>query len=147
MDETPYSFSAQPVEIRYDFESVSDNRTVKKVVRLNETILLNIFNLALLDILDDGLESDLSVSNNDDLRTVLATVMQIISSFLTKFPEKIVTFRGSDERRTRLYRIVIGRELAAIQERFQVFGQLRNSHIEQFEANRDYEQFYIGLNI
>ena len=122
------------VEVRYDFESVSDDRTVKKVVRLTETNLPNVFNLALLDLLDDGSESDLSVTDNDDLRTVLATVMRIVDNFLTKFPQKIVTFAGSDERRTRLYRIVIGRELDAIKQRFEVTGQFGNGLLEDFKG-------------
>ena len=145
MDETPYSFFAEPIEIRYDFDSVSDAKIVKKVVRLTETSLPNVFNLALLDLLDDGSESDLSVTDNDDLRTVLATVMRIIDNFLTKFPEKAVTIRGSDARRTRLYRIVIGRELGAIQQRFMVFGEFQDGQLEPFEPNADYVRFMISL--
>ena len=147
MDESPYSFFAEPIEIRYDFDSVSDTKLVKKIVRLTETNLPNVFNLALLDLLDDGSESDLSVTDNNDLRTVLATVMRITDNFLVKFPEKIVTFAGSDERRTRLYRIVIGRELDAIQQRFVVTGQFGNGLLEDFKPNRNYKQFYIRLKI
>lgn len=147
MDETPYSFFAEPIEVRYDFDSVSGAKLVKKVVRLTETNLPDVFNLALLDLLDDGSESDLSVTNNDDLRTVLATVMRIVDNFLTKFLQKIVTFAGSDERRTRLYRIVIGRELDAIKQRFKVTGQFGNGLLEDFKPNGNYKQFYIMLKI
>ena len=123
MDKTPYSFSVQPIETWYDFDSVSDNKIVKKIVGLTETNLPDIFSLALLDVLDDGSKSDLSVTDNGDLRTVLATVMRITDNFLTKFPQKVVTFSESDNRQTRLYRIVIGREVDAIQRRFVVFGK------------------------
>ena len=73
MDKTPYSFSVQPIETWYDFDSVSDNKIVKKIVGLTETNLPDIFSLALLDVLDDGSKSDLSVTDNGDPRTVLAT--------------------------------------------------------------------------
>lgn len=147
MDGSPYSFFAEPVDIRYDFDNVSDTRLVRKIVRLTETSLSNVFNLALPDLLDDSSESDISVTDNDNLRTVLATVMRIIDNFLTKFPEKIVTIRGSDERRTRLYRIVIGRELDAIKQRFDVTGQFGNGLLEDFKPDGNYKQFYIRLKI
>lgn len=145
MDEAPYSFSAQPIEVQYDFESVSDKKIVRKVVRLTETNLPGVFNLALLDLLDNGSESDLSVTDNADLRTVLATVIKIIENFLTKFPGKIVTFRGSDDRRTRLYRIVISRELEAIRERFIVSGQFGDGRYENFKPNAAYRRFFVQL--
>ncbi|GAB2569382.1 hypothetical protein GCM10027190_19240 [Spirosoma areae] len=99
----------------------------------------------MLDLLDDGSESDLSITNNDDLRTVMATVMPIVDNFLTKFPDKIVTFSGSDERRTRLYRIVISRGLDKIQKRFLVSGQLDNGQAERFQPNENYRRFFIQL--
>lgn len=145
MDESPYSFFAEPIEIRYDFDSVSDTKLVKKIVRLTEISLPGVFNLALLDLLDDGSESDLSVTDNNDLRTVLATVMRIIDNFLIKFPDKIVTIRGSDKRRTRLYRIVIGRELDAIKQRFVVFGEFQDGQLEYFEPNANCVRFLIIL--
>ena len=146
MDETPYSFSSNPVNVEYTFASVSQAKTVEKVVRFTETNLPNIFNLALLDQLGDGQESDLSVTNNDDLKTVLATVMQIVHAFLTKFPNKIVTFTGSDARRIRLYRIVISREIDVIRRQYSVFG-LIDGRFEEFQPNVAYEQFFLNLKL
>ncbi len=145
MTETPYLFSAQLVEICYNFESVSDLKGVKKIVKFTETALPRIYNLALLDLLEDGEESDSSVTNNDDLQTVLATAIRIIGSFLTKFPDRIVVFTGSNARRTRPYRIVIGRELPLIQQRFVVFGGIGEKHIEAFRPNTAYDKFFIFL--
>jgi hypothetical protein len=147
MDEPAYPFSSEPIEIQYNFESISAEKVVLKVVRFTETTLPNVFNLALLDVLADGEESDLSVTNNDDMRTVLATVIRIIDSFLTKFPSVFVTFRGSDDRRTRLYRLVINRELAALQGQFVVLGQLENGTLESFQSGRSYRQFYVSRKI
>lgn len=49
-----------------------------------------IFNLALLDVLDNGKMSDISVTNNNDLRTVLATVIKIIEDFMNKNQDRFV---------------------------------------------------------
>lgn len=146
MDETPYSFSADPVSIQYTFDSTSETKTVKKIVRFTETDLPYVFNLALLDRFDDGEESDSSVTNNNDLKTVLATVMWIIHGFLTKFPGKIVTFTGSDARRIRLYRIVISREIEAIRKQYDVFG-LVEDQLEEFQPDVAYEQFFFILKL
>ena len=84
MNEKPYPFSLTRTEFRYEFVSVSQNKAVQKVVLFTQTDSPLIFNLALLDLLENGKMSDVSVTNNDDLRTVLATVIKIIGDFLNK---------------------------------------------------------------
>lgn len=126
MEENPYPFYLKNLDARYEFDSINDEKVVNKAVTFTQTPVKDIYNLALLDILADGKESDIVVSDNQDLPTVLATVIKIIEKFLNKFPEKIVTFKGSDDRRTRLYRIVISKEIDKIKERFMVLGLLEN---------------------
>lgn len=126
MEENPYPFYLKNLDARYEFDSINDEKVVNKAVTFTQTPVKDIYNLALLDILADGKESDMVVSDNQDLPTVLATVIKIIEKFLNKFPEKIVTFKGSDDRRTRLYRIVISKEIDKIKERFMVLGLLEN---------------------
>ena len=143
MEENPYPFYLKNLEARYEFDSVSNEKIVRKAVTFTQTPIEDIYNLALLDILADGKESDMAVSNNQDLSTVLATVIKIIEEFLNKFPEKIVTFKGSDDRRTRLYRIVISKEIYKIQEKFMVLGLLENGEYELFQVNQSYRAFLI----
>ena len=76
------------------------------------------------------------------MRIVLATVMRIITDFLDKNPTVIVLFQGSDEKRQRLYRIVINREIETILQQFRIFGSIDNQ-IEVFESNRSYNFFLI----
>jgi hypothetical protein len=147
MNEPAYPFSSEPIDIQYNFESVSEQKTVHKTVRFTETSLSSVFNLALLDVLADGQESDITVTNNDDLPTVLATVIQIIDHFLAKFPGTFVMFRGSDARRTRLYRLVINRELATLDQKFRVIGQLDTGQLENFQPDKNYKQFYISRKV
>lgn len=102
----------------------------------------NVFNLALLDVLPDGETSDISESKNNDIRIILATVIRIISDFFNQNPNVIITFRGNDHRRQRLYRLVIGRELSVIEAKFRIFG-LIDGVIERFEPDKHYEVFII----
>ena len=145
MTEDSYPFQAKPLEMRYDFTSISDEKTVEKTVIFSQ-LTTDLFNVALLDVLADGtLSDDLVVTNNQDLRTVMATVMRIIDDFLTRFPDRTVFFRGSDDRRTRLYQIVIGREIDLIRQQFTVEGIIEQQ-IEQFVINRLYSGFFISKN-
>ncbi len=143
MNEKPYPFSLTRTEFRYEFVSVSQNKAVQKVVLFTQTDSPLIFNLALLDLLENGKMSDVSVTNNDDLRTVLATVIKIIGDFLNKNQYRFVVFRGSDGRRQRLYRIVIGRELELLQESFQIWGVVDNE-LTIFELNKEMDFYLIG---
>lgn len=141
MEEKSYIFQKRN-DKRYEFYSKSQEREVKKVVVFSERGNGGVYNLALLDVLENGQYSDLSETNNNDFRMVMATVIDILKDFLNEFPDKIVTFKGSDERRQRLYRIIIARELTTINESFNVFG-LINKNIEEFEQNIEYELFII----
>ncbi len=70
-------------------------------------------------------------------------MIKIIEDFLSKFPEKIVAFKGSDDRRTRLYRIVISKEIDKLKERFIILGLLENGEYELFQINQNYKTFLI----
>ena len=56
-------------------------------------------------------------------------------------PHSNVVFKGSDKRRQRLYRIIIGRELTEISKKFEVFEGIGDS-VLSFESNKLYE-FYL----
>lgn len=142
MNENPYPFTLSRTEYRYEFVSISAKKQVRKVVLLSQTEEINIFNLALLDILEDGETSDIAETNNEDLKTVLATVIKIIDDFLTKKPTCYIVFRGSEERRQRRYRIVISRELTEISKIFDVFGGIGKT-IHLFEPNKPFDYFLI----
>lgn len=141
MEEKPYIFQKRN-DKRYEFYSKSEEKEVKKLVIFSERNNGGTYNLALLDVLENGQYSDLSETNNNDFHTVMATVIDILKDFLNEFPDKIVTFKGSDERRQRLYRIIIARELKSINEHFNIFG-LINENVEEFEQNVKYKLFII----
>ena len=137
MDEQGYSYSFNRVTFEYEFFSISSVKKVRKVVVFSE-MEKDVYNLALLDEIEDGFLSDMSESNNDDLVTVMATVIKIVDDFLTKNPHFFVVFSGSDERRQRLYRIIITKELEKIKQKFEIFSVNKNGIIP-FQANQEYE--------
>lgn len=143
MEEVPYNYEQSITEIRYDFVSKSQDKDVAKRVSFTTSDYQNIYNLALLDVLESGEVSDISESRNRDMKTILATVIRITEEFLNKNQQSIVIFKGSDERRQRLYRLVISRDITEIQKKFIVFGTLLNQKPEKFKPNRPYVYFII----
>ena len=100
------------------------------------------YNFALLDELENGELSDISESRNKDMRMILATVFQIVNVYLEKYPNHLLIFKGSDERRQRLYRIVIGKELINILPKFTIFGYY-DGQLMPFESNKQTDYFLI----
>ncbi|MCU0339213.1 MAG: hypothetical protein MUE30_04960 [Spirosomaceae bacterium] len=146
MDEPHYPYEKPITEIRYDFKSISGEKEVKKRVFFTTSDYQTIYNLALVDVLEDGSISDMSESRNKDMNTILATVIRVIEHFFEANPINLIIFRGSDERRQRLYRLLIARELHKIQRKFQVYGVFNNEESEIFQPNVIYEYFVIVKN-
>lgn len=145
MKEPAYLLYSSKDALEYDFESASDAQVVPKRILFNRFHgSRNVFNLALVDVRPDGTLDDLSVSNNQDMRMVLATVVQALRVFFQNHPHGIVFFTGSTPARTRLYRAAIGLNLADAEAVFDVQGLIGNES-EPFRPNRPYEAFVIRL--
>lgn len=143
MEEIRYPFERPVTEIRYDFKSISQSKEVRKRVIFTTSDYQSIYNLALVDVLEDGSLSDITESRNKDMNMILATVIGVLEDFFRANTELIVVFRGSDERRQRLYRLIISRDLERIQSQFQVFGGLEGDKAEPFVPNKKYDYFLI----
>lgn len=145
MKQKHYKYLRDEECLWFEFESVSEQKTVKKVVVYTPFgDNSDIFNLGLVDALSDGSYSDKSVTNNDDMEKVMATVIRTLLRFFEKYPTKMVYIEGSTAERTRLYRIIISRELSAIEELFAIYGLL-DSLSEPFQKNQNYDAFVIAL--
>lgn len=72
MDEPYYPYERPTTEIKYDFWSVSNEKQVRKQVIFSALDTPNIYNLALVDILDNGSMSDITETRNKDTRTVFS---------------------------------------------------------------------------
>lgn len=143
MNEKGYPFQVGRNGLIYQFESVSENKTILKTVSFQQFGDTGIFNVALLDPVENGKLSDQIESRNGDLQIVLTTVFQIVCDFLDQFPDFAVGFRGSDARRHRLYRIAITRELENIAGKYEVYGITDSLAVVVFEPNRDYDHYLI----
>ncbi|MGG7663079.1 DUF6934 family protein [Dyadobacter sp. BHUBP1] len=143
MDKRGYPFEIDVDGLIYKFESVSENKKILKTVSFERIGNTNIFNVALLDPVENGELSDQVESRNGDLQLVLATVFQIVCDFLNQFPDSAVGFRGSDARRHRLYRIAITRELANVAGKYEVYGITASLAVVVFEPNVDYDHYLI----
>ncbi|MEA5459243.1 hypothetical protein VB796_09355 [Arcicella sp. LKC2W] len=127
----------------FNFESIGKEK-IKKKILYQSTSGENFYNLALVDILEDGSYDDTVESNNGDMEKVLATVVKSFIYFFEQNPEAIVLFKGSTESRTRLYQIVINKELDNIISRFTILG-INGMKFEPFRKNKSYDGFAIAL--
>ena len=144
MNEPSYPFSRVEDRFVFEFDSISDTKIVKKLVefRLIDANMA-LYNLALVDIMSDGTDSDLSVSNNQDMPKVLATVFRALLYFFDKNPQSKVLIQGSTKSRTRLYQMAIVKYLSEIEHKFSIWGFIEDD-FERFEKGENYEGFIIG---
>ena len=126
----------------YEFNSIGPKGSIKKVVRFTQ-IGVNIYNLGFGDLEEQtGEISDISVTNNNDSRKVLATVASTVHDFTPEYPETWVVAKGSTVSRTRLYRMGITNHWDEIKNDFEIFG-LKDAAWYPFELRREYEAFLI----
>jgi hypothetical protein len=140
-----YSYISDESCLLFEFNSISDLKIIRKIIAYSPfPDNPNLFNLALGDLLANGEVSDMSVSNNSDMEKVIATVIQTMFHFFKKHPDCLIYIIGSTAERTRLYRIIIAREITEANKYFQIYGVIE-SEIESFHPNRSYDSFVIGL--
>nr|WP_295934770.1 hypothetical protein [uncultured Dyadobacter sp.] len=142
MNEKGYPFSTLANGSVYTFESIGQNKTIQKLVLITPTRYDKLFNVALLDVLNDGETSDEIESKNGDMVEVLATVFSILKDFLDENPDTTLVFRGSDQRRHRLYRIILARELPGISGYYIVYGGTPQNLIP-FQADVDSNYYFL----
>jgi len=140
-----YNFEAAPDSLIFEFESVSDNKTIKKVV-LYEKIeeYDNLYQLSFGDLISENTIDYLAISQNKDRDKVLFTVAKTMLVFFENYPKNLLYFRGSNDVRTRLYRTYISRFIEIIELNFQVFGLNKEGKLEKFIKNKNYEAFIIS---
>jgi len=144
MNEPSYPFKRLDDRLTFGFESISQEKTIKKLIefRLLDTSS-ELYNLALMDILSNGEVSDMIVSNNQDMSKVLATVFQSIRLFFKEKPNAKVLIQGSTPSRTRLYQIAIGKYYAELEPIYNIWG-FRGTDIQRFELGYNFEGFIVS---
>ena len=79
-------------------------------------------NLGFGDLLPDGSIDDRIVSNNGDIKKVLATIVVIVKHFTSLHPQVIVHFSGSTDERTKLYTRILVMYHASFKKEFEIYG-------------------------
>lgn len=120
------------INLHSSLKALAKKKSIKKLIQFRlVNSSLSIYNLALVDILPDGDVSDLSISNNQDMPKVLATVFQAIDYFFEKHSTAKVLIQGSTKSRTRLYQIAISKYLAELEHKYSIWGFI-DDHFEYF---------------
>ncbi|RYC68308.1 MULTISPECIES: DUF6934 family protein [Spirosoma] len=144
MNEPAYPLRSSPDRQTFAFLSVSPARIIAKQV-LYDPIDEQVVNLALVDVMPDGRLADDVVSDNQDMPTVIATVVRTMFLFWDAYPEKLIYIQGRDTARTRFYRILISRELDRAQELFWIYGKRPDGQYERFVPDQLYTGFAFQL--
>jgi|GEM_PF-999935 len=146
MEKPTYPIESSENGYWYEFESVSDQKIIKKAVgfypyRNDEALVELVFG----DMQPNGSLDVYQISNNNDMPIIIATVVQTIYRFLELYPDKIVTFIGSSASRNRLYRGIISKILMENSSEIEVLGLTFDNQLELFLSNKDYFSFLIKL--
>jgi hypothetical protein len=138
-----YHIDSSPDFLDFEFVSIGPKGAITKVVRYREINVKGYYNLGFGD--KDpalGFINDLSVTNNNNSKKVLATVARTLYLFTDHYPEAVVIASGSTVARTRLYRMGITNNLQEVQKDFVVLG-LTDKGWEPFQKSITYHAFSV----
>ena len=142
----PYPYTRQ-YAYQYTFVSQGKER-IEKMVTFNSTPIPNLFNLGFGDLSEDGTIDDHVRSNNGDLISVLATVIQIVKTFLAEHPSATVFFVGSTPNRTALYRRILRTYYQTFSNEFIISASIQNENdFKETSFDPSSTQEYFGFFI
>lgn len=145
MNRPKYLYKSEEEFRVYSFYSEGIKGLVKKMVVFSYTGENDIYNLGFGDYNSETKTIDDEViTNNGDSLKVLATVASTVYAFTEKHPNALVFATGSNNVRTRLYRMGIANNLEEIKADFEVYGlRVDNNVWEEFISGDDYEAFIV----
>ena len=143
MNQPFYDYTILDEYKRYDFISIGEH-IIKKTILFYKTQHVEIYSLTLADVTEDNKLDIYTVSDNGDMKKILATVLSAITTFLENYPNSKVVFSGSTPARTRLYQISITHELLNFESRFYIEGYTKESGFVLFTKNKTYQGFAIS---
>lgn len=145
MNRPKYLYKSEEEFRVYSFYSEGIKGLVKKMVVFSYTGENDIYNLGFGDYNSETKTiDDEIITNNGDSLKVLATVASTVYAFTEKHPNALVFATGSNNVRTRLYRMGIANNLEEIKADFEVYGlRVDNNVWEEFNSGDDYEAFIV----
>jgi hypothetical protein len=132
----------------FGFTSTGRNGDIIKLVQFRQIqtdVSANRYNLGLGDWVDDHVDGE-TITNNGDIKKVMATIGRIVLFYTTKFPEREIFASGSTRHRSRLYQMLVSNNLEEIERDFEVFGIRYRDNVsnelegvaEKFKKNKTY---------
>jgi hypothetical protein len=91
-----------------------------------------------------GKVNDRIVSDNGDMRKVLATAVSTLDTFFNEQPDVKVHVTGSDRVRNKYYQKLVKDYLAEIQDKYTIQG-FKDNKIEDFQSKSEYEFLLVSL--
>jgi len=133
----------QTNERRYWFISTGRNGHIAKVVDFQETIEINVFNLAMGDFINGKIDYE-NVTDNGDAIQVLATIATIVEHYTSFFHGHSIFITGDTPVKTRLYQMHILHNLDEIQKSgYLVKGYWYGEFPEPFIKSKNYIAFLV----
>ena len=100
MDKPAYSLESSADNTFYFFESIGEKSIRKAIGYIPFQDNPKIVELVFGDLTDTYSIDFMTVSDNQDTKMVISTVIKSVKLFLSKYPDKIIYFRGSTPART-----------------------------------------------
>lgn len=116
---TELKVSAEFDEFEFVSEGIKGN--ILKKIQFSKTELPDIYNLGFGDKTEDGTIDDSVDSKNGDRDKILATIGNIVYLYTSIYPERSILFLGSNDARTRLYRMAISKNYDELNKDFHIF--------------------------
>jgi hypothetical protein len=147
MEKPSYKIVSSEDGLWNEFESISDEKLVKKAVGyyLFTENDIEFAELSFGDITESGGINLKVVTDNKDFAFVIGTVIITLYRFFELYPQKTVVFTGSSSSRNRLYRAIIGKLFEEGKRYFDISGITFEGDIEVFRKNKDYLAFQISI--
>ena len=154
MDHHPrYKISTSDHSETFEFTSIGAKGKIQKLIHFQETDNPLIYNLAFGDKIEHVIDGEIVIeiddrviSENGDRDIVLATVVSAVYEYSSRYPDRWIIFTGSDEIRTRLYRIAITKNYKDLCKDFHIFGlDFVNDILEKvpFDSNMQFLGFIV----
>jgi hypothetical protein len=144
MEKPIYNIETSPDGLYHIFESIGINKDTRKmVVYVPDENKEDLFHLIFGDLTDDNTIDVFAISNNQDMKMILSSVIQTLHIFFEINPTKKVFFTGSTDARTRLYRATISKLFAKTELFYNIYGLLNNDTTEPFVKTTQYKGYFI----
>ena len=131
----------------FEFVSLGKKGAIVKLIQFSRTEILTPFgtayNLAFGDKKEDGTIDDRTISENGDRDKILTTVAIATYEYTAKYFGRPIFFRGSDQLRTRLYRMAISLNIEELVSDFAVYGVTKGFKLTHFSSNGNFTGFLV----